>query len=60
MNADLTAYDDRLPQVQDIHQTPGPDHEISTKGSSIGTARFAPELKTLTLIMKVQIAYKTL
>ena len=50
-NADLTPYDDRLPQVQDILQILGLDHEISSKGTSVGIAKFAPELKTLTLIM---------
>ena len=50
-NADLTPYDDRLPQVQDILQILGLDHEISSKGTSIGIAKFALELKTLTLIM---------
>ncbi|KAK9984853.1 hypothetical protein SO802_034378 [Lithocarpus litseifolius] len=49
-NVDLTPYDDKLPQVQDILKILGPNHEISTKGTSIGTAKFAPELKTLTLI----------
>ena len=37
--------------MQDILQVLGPDHEISIEGTSIGTAKFAPELKTLTLIM---------
>ena len=50
-NVDLTPYDDRLPQVQDILQILGPDYEISSKGTSIGTAKFAPKMKTLTLIM---------
>ena len=50
-NVNLTPYDDRLPQVQDILQILGLDHEISSKGTSIGTTKFAPELKTLTLIM---------
>ena len=50
-NVDLTPYDDRQLQVQDILQVLRPDHEISSKGTSIGTAMFAPELKTLTLIM---------
>ena len=36
---------------QDILRILGPDHEISSKGTSIGTAKFAFELKTLTLIM---------
>ena len=48
---DISPYDDRLPQVTDILQILGPDHEISAKGTSIGTAKFEPELKTLTLIM---------
>ena len=50
-NVDLTPYDDRLPQVQEILQVLGPDQEVSSKGTSIGTAKFALELKTLTLIM---------
>ena len=50
-NVDLTPYDDRQPQIQDILQILGPSHEISSKGTSISTAKFAPELKTLTLIM---------
>ena len=50
-NVDLTPYDDRLPQVQDILQILKPNHEISSKGTSISTVKFAPELKTLTLIM---------
>ena len=51
VNIDLTLYDDRFPQVQDVLQVLGLDHEVSSKGTSIGTAKFAPELKTLTLIM---------
>ncbi|XP_065631983.1 uncharacterized protein LOC136068572 [Quercus suber] len=50
-NVDLTPYDDRLPKVQDIFQILGPDHEISSKGTSIGTAKFALDLMTLKLIM---------
>ena len=50
-NVGLTPYDDRQPQVQDILQVLGPDHEVSIKGTSIGTAKFAPELMTLKLIM---------
>ena len=37
--------------MQDILQILRPDHEISSKGTSIGTAKFASELKTLTLII---------
>ena len=50
-NVDLTPYDDRLLQVQDILQVLRPDHEVRSKGSSIGTAQFLPELTTLKLIM---------
>ena len=50
-NVELAPYDDRLPQVQDILQILGPDHEISAKGTSIGIEKFAPEMKALTLIM---------
>ena len=50
-NVDLTPYDDRLLQVQDILQVLGPDHEIRSKGSSIGTAQFTLEPTTLKLIM---------
>ena len=48
---DLTLYDDRTPDTQDILQVFGPDHEVSSKGTSISTAKFAPELTTLKLIM---------
>ena len=48
---DLTSYDDRSLQVQDILQVLGPDHEVRNKGSFIGTAQFSPELTTLKLIM---------
>ena len=50
-NVDLTPYDDRQPQVQDILQVLRPDYEVSSKGTSIGTTKFAPELMTLKLIM---------
>ena len=49
--AKLTPYDDRQPQIQDILQVLKPDHEVSRKGTSIGTTKFAPELNTLKLIM---------
>ena len=48
---DISPYSDRLPLVIDILQILGVDHEVSAKGTSIGTAKFEPELKTLTLIM---------
>ena len=50
-NVDLTPYDDRTPKVQDILQVLGPDHEVSSKGIFINTAKFSPELTTLKLIM---------
>ena len=50
-NVDLTPYDDRLLPVQDILEVLRPDHEVKSKGSSIGTAQFTPELTTLKLIM---------
>ena len=50
-NVNLTPYDDRTPEIHDILQVLGPDHEVSSKGSSISTAKFAPELTTLKLIM---------
>ena len=43
-NVNLTPYDDRTPEIHDILQ-------VSSKGSSISTAKFAPELTTLKLIM---------
>ena len=50
-NVNLTPYDDRTPEIQDILQVLGPDHEVSSKGTSISTAKFALELTTLKLIM---------
>ena len=50
-NVNLTPYDDRTPEIHDILQVLGPDHEVSSKGTSISTAKFAPKLTTLKLIM---------
>ena len=50
-DVDLTPCDDRTPKIQDILQALGPDHEVSNKGTSINTTKFAPELTTLKLIM---------
>ena len=50
-NVDLTLYDNRTPDIQDILQVLGSDHEVSNTGTSISTAKFAPELTTLKLIM---------
>ena len=48
---DLTPYDDRTLEIQDILQVLGPDHEVSSTSTSISTAKFAPEFTTLKLIM---------
>ena len=48
---DLTPYDDQTPKTQDILQVLGLDHEVTSKGTSISTAKFAPELTILKLIM---------
>ena len=50
-NVDLTPYNDRTPETQEILQVLGPDHEVSSTGTSISTAKFALELTTLKLIM---------
>ena len=50
-NMNLTPYDDRTPEIQDILQVLRPNHEVSSKSTSISTAKFAPELTTLKLIM---------
>ena len=50
-NADRSPYDDRLPTMTDILRILGDEHEVSATGTSIGTAKFKPELKTLTFIM---------
>ena len=39
-DVDLTPYDDRTPKVQDILQVLRTDHEVSSKGTSINTAKF--------------------
>ena len=50
-NANRSPYDDRQPAVSDILRILGEEHEVSTKGTSIRTVKFKPELKTLTFIM---------
>ena len=50
-NVDLTLYDDRTIEIQDILQIIGSDHEVSNTLTSISTVKFAPELTTLKLIM---------
>ena len=50
-NVNLTPYDDRTLETQDILQVLGLDHKVSSKGTSIRTTKFAPELTTLKLFM---------
>ena len=50
-NADRSPYDDRLPAVMDILRILGDEHEVSATGTSIGTAKFKPKIKTLAFIM---------
>ena len=50
-NVDISPYDDRLALVIESFDILGADHKVSFKGTSIGIAKFGPELKTLTLIM---------
>ena len=38
-NVNLTPYDNRTPKIQDILQVLGPDHEVSSKGTSISTIK---------------------
>ena len=49
-NMDTTPYDDRVLKAQDILQVLGIDHEVVSKGTSIGTKQFSPKLTTLKLI----------
>ena len=51
INVDTSPYDERLTPVVEILETLGAHHEVSSMGTSIGTSRFEPEMKTLTLIM---------
>ena len=46
-NVDTSPYDDRLALVVEILETLGVHHEVSSTGTSIGTSRFEPEMKTL-------------
>ena len=50
-SVNTSPYDDKLALVVEILDTSGADHEVSSTGTSIGTAKFGPEMKTLTLIM---------
>ena len=48
---EISPYDDRLAPVTEILNILGTEHEVSSKGTSIGIAKLALELKTLRLIM---------
>ena len=50
-SVDLSPYDDRLGPLDPILETLGANLEISSIGTSIGTERFSPEVKTLALII---------
>ena len=50
-SVNTSPYDDKLALVVEILDTLGADHEVSSTGTSIGTAKFRSEMKTLTLIM---------
>ena len=45
---DTSPYDDKLALVFQILETLGANLELSSMGTSIGTSRFGPEMKTLT------------
>ena len=50
-NVEISPYDDIIALVIEILDIPGAVHEVSAKGTSIGTTKFKLELKILTLIM---------
>ena len=54
-NVDISLFNDRLAPVTEILDILGVDHEVSFKGTSIGTTKFGPEFKTLTLIMFINL-----
>ena len=51
VDLDTTPYNDRLGPLNLILKTLGVDLEVSSTGTSIGTARFSLEIKTFALIM---------
>ena len=50
-NVDTSPYDNRLALVAEILDTLRVHHEVSSMGTSIGTSKFEPKMKTLTMIM---------
>ena len=54
-NVDISPFNDRLAPMTKILDILEADHEVSSKGTSIGTTKFGPELKTLTLIMFINL-----
>ena len=51
MEADRTPYDERSGSLDPILALLGTNFHVSTKGTSIGTDNFSPEVKTLALIL---------
>lgn len=51
INVNSTSYDDRLGPLDLILETLEVDLEVSSKGTSFGTAKFIPEIKTFALII---------
>ena len=50
-NLDTSPYDDRLAPIVEILETLGTHQEVFSTGISIGTSRFKPKMKNLTMIM---------
>ena len=50
-NLDTSPYDDRLAPIVEILDTLGTHQEVFSTGISIGTSRFKPKMKNLTMIM---------
>ena len=50
-SVDISPYDDKLALVIEILNILGADPKVFSPGTSIGTAKFGPKLKTLILIM---------
>jgi len=55
VNVDTSPYDDRLVPIVQILETLEADLEVSSTSTSIGTSRFRPKIKTLTLIMYLNL-----
>ena len=49
-HVDISPYDDRVAPVIEILNTLGANREVFTKGTSIGIAKFGPELKSTVFV----------